>query len=178
MAESATIARPYAQAVFRLAREERSLAEWSDRLRRLAAIAGDPQMAEVIGNPKFSAGQLVELFMGLSNEPENRELASFVAQIAENGRFDVLPDIGAIFESLKDADEGVEEASVESAFPIDEPALGALMKRLETHFGGRLRGRVTLNPSLIGGVRVAVGDRIFDASVRGKLDAMSAALKN
>jgi F-type H+-transporting ATPase subunit delta len=178
MTESATLARPYAQAVFRLAREEKSLAKWSGRLRRLAMIADDPRMAELIGNPKFSAGEIAELFMALSGEPGNRELASFVAQLAENGRFDVLAEIGAIFESLKNADEGVEEARVESAFPIDEPALSALMKRLEVHFGGRLRGRVVLKPSLIGGVRVAVGDRIFDASVRGKLDAMAAALKN
>jgi F-type H+-transporting ATPase subunit delta len=178
MTESVTLARPYAQAIFRVAREEKSLDEWSDRLSRLAAIAGDPRMVDLIGNPKFSAWQLADIFMSLLGEPENHELASFVAQLAENERFGQLMEISAIFESLKDADEGVEEARVESAFPIDEPALTMLMKRLEAHFGSRLRGRVTLDPSLIGGVRVVVGDRIFDASVRGKLDSMAAALKN
>ncbi|MDR0440777.1 MAG: F0F1 ATP synthase subunit delta [Candidatus Accumulibacter sp.] len=178
MTESVTIARPYAQAVFQLAREGRSLAEWSGRLARLAAIAGSPEMSAVIGNPRFSAGQLADLFMSLSDEPENRELASFVAQLAENGRFDVLAEVSAIFESLKRENEGVEEASIASAFPLDEPALAALQKTLEAHFGSRLQGRVEVDPSLIGGVRVKVGDRVFDASVRGKLDAMAAALKN
>ncbi|MDR2787547.1 MAG: F0F1 ATP synthase subunit delta [Candidatus Accumulibacter sp.] len=178
MTESVTIARPYAQAVFSLAREERSLDAWSDRLRRLAAIAGDPEMAGVIGNPRLSARQITDLFMALSGEPENRELASFIAMLAENRRFAMLADVGAIFESLKDADEGIEEAVITSAFPIGGPALATLLKHLETHFCTRLRGRVEVDPSLIGGVRVAVGDRILDASVRGKLDTMAVALKN
>jgi F-type H+-transporting ATPase subunit delta len=178
MAESVTIARPYAQAVFHLAKEGRTLDEWSGRLRRLAMIAGDPEMESLIGDPKFSARQIGDLFMELSGEPGNRELASFIALLAENRRLTVLTDISAIFESIKSADEGVKEALVASAFPVDERALAVLLKQLEAHFGGRLQGRVEVDPSLIGGVRVTVGDRIFDASVRGKLDAMATALKN
>jgi F-type H+-transporting ATPase subunit delta len=178
MAESITIARPYAQAVFRLAREEGTLSEWSERLARLAAIAGDPVMERVVGNPEISARQLVELFASLSGEPENRELASLIGVLAENRRFGVLAEVGAIFESLKREDEGIEEAVIASAFPLDAPALAALQKTLETQFGSRLQGRVEIDPSLIGGVRVKVGDRVFDASVRGKLDAMAAALKS
>jgi F-type H+-transporting ATPase subunit delta len=178
MAESVTIARPYAQAVFQLARESGTLAEWSGRLARLAAIAGDTEMGAVIGNPKFSARQLADLVMSLSGEPKNRELASFVALLAENGRFDVTADVAAMFESLKREDEGVKEAVIASAFPLDGPALAALLKTLEAHFDSRLRGRVEVDPALIGGVRVKVGDQVLDATVRGKLDAMAAALKN
>ncbi|GHU31924.1 ATP synthase subunit delta [Betaproteobacteria bacterium] len=181
MAESVTIARPYAQAIFRLAREKQSLAEWSGRLHRLAAIAQDPEMGRVIGNPKFSTRQLADLFISLSGEPEgsrDSELASFIALLAENRRFNVLADISAIFESLKNEDQGIKEALITSAFPINKKALTALLGSLETLFGGRLQGRVDVDPSLIGGVRVAVGDRVFDASVRGKLDAMAATLKN
>ncbi|MDR2450270.1 MAG: F0F1 ATP synthase subunit delta [Candidatus Accumulibacter sp.] len=178
MAESVTVARPYAQAVFRLAREEGALAEWSGRLGRLAVIAGDPEMERVIGNPEIPARRLAELFGSLSGEPENRELASFIRELAENRRFDVLAEIRAVFESLKDEDEGVQEAMIASAFPLDEKQLSALLKTLEAHFDSRLQGRVEVDPSLIGGVRVQVGDRVFDASVRGKLDAMAEALKN
>ncbi|MDR0577298.1 MAG: F0F1 ATP synthase subunit delta [Candidatus Accumulibacter sp.] len=178
MSESVTIARPYAQAVFRLARESGSLSEWSGRLRRLAAIAADPEMGKVIGSPKFSARQVADLFIALSGEPENRELSSFVGLLAENGRFDRLAEIGALFETLKDEDEGVREAAITSAFPLDERQLADLLKQLEAHFHSRLRARVEVDPALIGGVVAAVGDRVLDASVRGKLDAMAVALKN
>lgn len=181
MAESVTIARPYAQAVFRLANEAGSLTVWSDRLKRLAMIAAAPEMSRVIGNPRFSAQQVAALFVSLSGEPTSGgdgELASFVAVLAENERFGVLGEISALFEQLKSEAEGVEEASITSAFPLDKAQLAALVARLEAHFGSRLQARLNVDPALIGGIRVAVGDRILDASVRGKLDAMAVALKN
>ncbi len=178
MAETVTIARPYALAVFRLAREKRELAEWSNRLQRLVLIATDPEMAKVIGNPRFSAGQVADLFVSLSGETASGELAAFIRLLAENERFDVLPEISEIFEQLKSEDEGLKDALITSAFPLDDAQLAPLMKQLEAHFGCRLQPRIEVDSSLIGGVMVAVGDRILDASVRGKLDAMATALKN
>ena len=178
MAESVTIARPYAQAVFRLARENNALAAWSERLQRLAAIARDGEMTKVVGNPKFSSRQVADLFVSLSGEPGDRELASFVGILADNERLDVLTEIQEIFEQLKSADEGVKDAVVSSAYPLDDAQLKNLMSQLETHFCSKLQPLVVVDPALIGGVKVAVGDRILDASVRGKLDAMATALKN
>lgn len=178
MAETVTIARPYALAIFRLARDSRTLGEWSRRLQRLVLVANDPEMTKLVGNLRFSARQIANLFVSLSGEPDNRELASFIGLLAENERFGVLPDIAEIFEQLKSEDEGVKEAVIASAFPIDDAQLARLMKQLEAHFGSRLQPRVEVDASLIGGVRVAVGDQILDASVRGKLDAMATALKN
>ena len=178
MAESVTIARPYAQAVFRLAREGKALTAWSDRLQRLAAIAQDPEMAKVVGNPKFSAGQVAELFVSLTGESGNKELASFIGILAENERLDVLAQIQEIYEQLKSADEGVKEAIVTSAYPLDDAQLKNLMSQLESHFGSKLQPRVEVDAALIGGIKVAVGDQVLDASVRGKLDAMATALKN
>ena len=178
MAESVTIARPYAQAVFRLAREGKALAAWSDRLQRLAAIAQDPEMTKVVGNPKFSAGQVADLFVSLSGESGNKELASLIGILADNERLGVLSQISEIYEQLKSADEGVREALVTSAYPLDDTQLNNLMSQLETHFGSKLQPRVEVDAALIGGVKVAVGDQMLDASVRGKLDAMATALKN
>ena len=178
MAESVTIARPYAQAVFRLAREGKALAAWSDRLERLAVIARDPEMARIVGNPKFSSGQVAELFVSLTGEAGSPELAAFVTILAENERLDVLTQIQEIFEQLKGADEGVKDAIIASAYPLDDAQLKNLMSQLETHFSSKLQPRVEVDPALIGGVRVAVGDQVLDASVRGKLDAMATALKN
>lgn len=178
MAESVTIARPYAQAVFRLARESQALTAWSNRLQRLATIAQDPEMAKVVGNPKFSAGQVADLFVSLTGEAGNKELASFVGILAENERIDVLTQIQEIYEQLKSADEGVMEAIVTSAYPLDDAQLKNLMSQLESHFGSKLQPRVEVDAALIGGIKVTVGDQILDASVRGKLDAMATALKN
>lgn len=178
MAESVTIARPYAQAVFRLARETGKLSLWSERLGRLSAIVVDPEMARIVGNPRFSAGQVTELFISLFSEEKDQDLAKFVGLLAENERLSVLPDIRDIYEQLKSADEGIREAEITSAFPLDDAQLDNLMKELEAHFATRLEPRVRIDARLIGGVRVAVGDQILDASVRGKLDAMAAALKN
>ena len=178
MAESVTIARPYAQAVFRLAREGKALTAWSDRLQRLAAIAQDSEMAKVVRNPKFSAGQVAELFVSLTGESGNKELASFIGILAENERLDVLTQIQEIYEQLKSADEGVKEAIVTSAYPLDDAQLKNLMSQLESHFCSKLQPRVEVDTALIGGIKVAVGDQVLDASVRGKLDAMATALKN
>ena len=178
MAESVTIARPYAQAVFRLAREGKALTAWSDRLQRLAAIAQDSEMAKVVRNPKFSAGQVAELFVSLTGESGNKELASFIGILAENERLDVLTQIQEIYEQLKSADEGVKEAIVTSAYPLDDAQLKNLMSQLESHFDSKLQPRVEVDATLIGGIKVAVGDQVLDASVRGKLDAMATALKN
>lgn len=178
MAESVTIARPYAQAIFRLAREGKALAAWSDRLQRLAAIAQDPEMAKVVGNPKFSAGQVAELFVSLTGESGNKELASLIGILAENERLGVLSQIQDIYEQLKSADEGVKDAVVTSAYPLDDVQLKNLMSQLESHFGSKLQPHVEVDAALIGGIKVAVGDQVLDASVRGKLDAMATALKN
>ena len=178
MVESVTIARPYAQAVLSLARESKALATWSERLQRLAAIVQDEEMTKVVGNPKFSAKQVADLIISLSGEPENRELQSFVTLLTENERLDVLVQIQEIYEQLKSADEGVKDAVVISAFPLDAVQLKNLMSQLESHFGSKLQPRVEVDATLIGGVKVAVGDQVLDASVRGKLDAMATALKN
>src|ERR1035437_4047876 len=184
MAESVTIARPYAQAIFRLARESKALTAWSDRLQRLVAIAQDPEMAKVVGNPKFSAGQVADFFVSLTgesdnesgNKPGNQELAAFIGILAENERLDVLTQIKEIYEQLKSADGGVKDAVVTSAFALDDAQLKNLMSQLESHFGSKLHPRLEVDATLIGGVKVAVGDQLLDASVRGKLEAMATAL--
>ena len=177
MAESVTIARPYAQAVFRLARESQSLAAWSDRLQRLAAIVQDEGMTQVVGNPKLSARQISTLFVSLAGET-HAELTRFIETLVDNERLSVLPEIREIYEQLKGEDEGVKVATITSAFALDDAQLKNLMSQLESHFSSKLEPHVEVDAALIGGIKVAVGDQMLDASVRGKLDAMAAALKN
>jgi len=178
MAEFVTIARPYAQAVYRLAKETGSQTAWLERLQRLAAIAQDKEMSKVIGNPKFSARQVADLLISLTGESTNRELSSFIELLAENERLDVMAQILEIFEEIKGEDEGIRDALITSAYPLDDTQLKSLIGQLEKHFGGKLRPTVEVAEALIGGIKVTVGDQVLDISVRGKLEAMATALKN
>jgi F-type H+-transporting ATPase subunit delta len=175
MAEIATIARPYAEAAFRLAQQRQALPAWSEALERLAQVAGDPQAGALIGNPNVAPTQVIDLFSSAGGK--DAEVGSFVRLLAENGRLACLPEIAAQFHTMKQAEEGVREGVVHSAFPLDEKQLRDLKTLLEGRFG-QLQLSVQVDPALIGGVKVVVGDQVLDTSVSGKLAAMRAALNS
>jgi F-type H+-transporting ATPase subunit delta len=177
MAENVTVARPYAEAAFELARAGGTLAAWQTALERMAAAASDRQMLECIADPRISSTALAELFVGVAGEL-TAEQRNFTRVLIDNRRLEVLPEISTLFGELKNAQEGVREAVVSSAFPLDEKQLANLMSDLERKFGCKVRASVELAPELIGGVRIALGDQVIDASVRGKLNAMAVSLKN
>jgi F-type H+-transporting ATPase subunit delta len=182
MAENVTLARPYAEAAYQLARSGNALAAWSDVLERLSVIAARPEMEDCIGNPRLSPEQLAQLCLdvvasdaksGLSAEQQN-----FVRVLADNDRLIVMPEISALFNELKHGHEGVKDAEIASAFALDDATLKNLVADLERKFGCKIQATVKVDAELIGGVRIAVGDEVIDASVRGKLAAMATALKN
>ena len=178
MAENVTIARPYADAAFELARGAGALGPWSEALDRLAAVAADSSMKACISNPALSSDQLYQLFLDVAGQGFTPELQNFVRVLVDNERLQVLPEIRDLFVELKNEHEGVKEAEIASAFPLDDATLANLKADLENRFKTRLDVRVSLDPELIGGVRIAIGDEVIDASVRGKLANMAAALKN
>lgn len=176
MAEEITIARPYAEAAFELAREREQLDAWQEALVRLAAVAEDPEVKPLVGNPRVDAEQLAQLFIDVGGELDPAQ-QNFVRTLVANERVELLPEIHALFERLKNRHEGVRRAHVASAFPLDDAALAQLMTQLEPRFKCKLDPTLSVDPELIGGVKVTVGDEVIDASVRGKLDAMATALK-
>ena len=179
MAENVTIARPYADAAFELAKGAGALGPWSDALSRLAAVASDPAMQECIGDPALSDDQLFGLMVGFGAEDGlSEDQRNFVRLLVENERLKVLPEIRDLFVRRKNEHEGVKETTITSAYPIDDATLANLTADLEVRFKTRLNVTVRLDPELIGGVRIAVGDEVIDTSVRGKLANMAAALKN
>lgn len=178
MAENVTIARPYADAAFQLASGAGALGPWSEALERLATIAAAPEMRDCISDPKLSVDQLVGLVFEVSGGSLSPDLQNFVRVLADNGRLQVLPEIRDLFVERKNEHEGVLEANVASAFPLDDATLNQLKLDLEQRFKARLNITVSIDPELIGGVKIAVGDEVIDASVRGKLANMAAALKN
>ena len=177
MAENVTIARPYAYAAFELARGAGALGPWSEALDRFALVAADPSMKACFTDPNISSDQLNKLMLDVGGDL-TAEQQNFIRVLVENERLQVLPEIRDLFVALKNEHEGVLEAEIASAFPLDDAALAALKADLEARFKAAINVTVTLAPELIGGVRIAVGDEVIDASVRGKLANMAAALKN
>jgi len=178
MAENVTIARPYAEAAFKLAEGAGALGPWSEALDRMAFAAADERMKTCINDPKLGADKLAELFIGIVGGSFDDAQKNFVHVLIENERLQVLPEIRDLFVALKNEHEGVKEAVITSAFPLDDAALAALKADLEARFKAAVNITVSIDPELIGGVRIAVGDEVIDASVRGKLANMAAALKN
>jgi F-type H+-transporting ATPase subunit delta len=176
MAESVTLARPYAEAVFELARDENKLGAWEQSLERMGRIAGDASVQSVVGDPKIGADRLNQFFIDLSGDLSQTQ-KNFVRTLVDSERLLVLPEIHQLFVGLKNRHEGVKQVHITSAFPLDDAALKQLMATLEPRFKGKLEATVSVDPELIGGVRIAVGDEVIDASVRGKLATMAAALK-
>jgi len=178
MAESVTIARPYAEALFRAAKESGNLAKWAEQISLLAQVAANPEARAAIGDPNVAAPQLVDLFRSACGTAVDAELSNFIQLLSNNDRLGLLPEIAALYESYKQNEEGTKQAEIISAFPIDDAQVKALVPQLETVFKTKLETSVSLDPELIGGIKVIVGDQMLDASVRGKLDAMATALNN
>ena len=184
MAENLTLARPYAEAAYQLAKNANTLAAWSGSLARLAAVTSRPEMVESIGNPRMTSDQLTTLCLDTLSDGAktggvlSAEQKSFVRVLVENQRLSVVSEISGLFDLLKHKHEGIKDAEITSAFALDEATLRTLVADIERRFGCQVQATVKVDATLIGGVRIAVGDEVIDASVRGKLAAMATALKN
>lgn len=177
MAEPSTIARPYAEAVFRLADAQGKLADWSAMLANLAAVAADGRMRAAAGDPNLPAAKVAGLFISILAGKLTGDAENFVRVLAENGRLDVVSEIKTQYEALKNEREGVVEAEVHTAFEMDAAQIADLVARLEKKTGRKVKARVSVDPSLIGGVKLVIGDKVIDGSARAQLGALENALK-
>ncbi|MEQ1592715.1 MAG: F0F1 ATP synthase subunit delta [Thiobacillaceae bacterium] len=177
MSELTTLARPYAEAVFRTASGEGDLSAWSNRLQTLAAIAADPQAANLITDPSVASARVVSLMIDVAGADLGERGSSLVKVLAENGRLSVLPEIAAQFETLKALAEGVIEATITSAQVLTQAQVDDLVAGLKTKFKRAVNVSVAVDPDLIGGAVIAVGDQVIDGSVKGRLERMSFALQ-
>jgi len=176
MAELATIARPYAEAVFRLAKEGNALAAWSEKLAFIAAIYQDPQMQAAIGNPRVTANDVERLLLSICGERIDDAARNLIQLLVRNRRLPVLQQIREQFEKLKLEDEGKLDAKISSAYPIDDVQRSHVVSLLSSRFKREINATVTVDPELIGGIKVEVGDKVWDTSVRSKLQTMAVTL--
>lgn len=174
MAELATIARPYAEALFQLSRSD--LGNTQDWLDALAGLASDASLLQLAGNPKVGADQLFQLMTDAAGQALPQIGQNFLRTVLDNGRLAVLPEIAQQFRALANSVSGTADALIQSALPLDGAELEQLVGTLERRFGRKLQATVQIDPSLIGGVRVSVGDEVLDTSVKAQLAQMQAAL--
>lgn len=175
MAEALTIARPYAEAAFKLAREQGAMPAWNDALTRLAAVAQVPEARALMSDPKLSVAQLSNVFAD-SSGVLTTEQRNFVSMLAQNDRLSVLPEIASMFGKLQSSQDGVIDAHVESAYPLSDVQLADIVQTLEAKYGKKVKASSSVNTNLIGGVAIKIGDEVMDTSVRGKLAQLSQSL--
>jgi len=174
MAEIATIARPYAEALYQASKSD--LGSTQVWLNSFAAVAADAELLQFAGNPKATNAQVIDLVLSVVKVQATPAATNFLSTVVENGRLNALGEIAGQFQKLKNMAQGVNDAVIYSAFAIDGAALSDLVVLLEKRFARKLECTVQIDESLIGGVRVVVGDEVLDTSVRARLDQMKAAL--
>jgi F-type H+-transporting ATPase subunit delta len=177
MSELSTLARPYAEAVFRLAQGENDLAGWSARLQSLALIVADAQMARLIVDPAVASERVAGLVIEVAGKDLGEHGGNFVKILAENDRLTLLPEIVAQFETLKANSEGTLEATITSAQQLSQPQIDDLVAGLKAKFNRKVDVQVAVDPELIGGAVITIGDQVIDGSVKGRLQRMSFALQ-
>jgi F-type H+-transporting ATPase subunit delta len=174
MAELATIARPYAEALFKASVSDLSgAAAWVEALQ---AIASNSQLQQFAENPNVTATQVFDVISGVSKVALPEMAKNFLRTVIENGRLNALSEIAEQFRTLKNAQSGSADAVVYSAFAIGPAALAELAMTLEKRFARKLNVSVELQADLIGGIRVVVGDEVLDTSVKARLEQMKVAL--
>ena len=177
MAEPSTVARPYAEAAFRLADEAGALAKWSEMLNALGLVAADQRVRAAVADPNLGDAKVAGLFISILSGRLSGDAENFVRVLAQNGRLDLLPEIRTQFEALKNEREGVLEAEVHSAFELSDAQVAELVQRLEKKTGRKVKTKVQLDKDLIAGVRIVLGDKVIDGSARAQLGALETALK-
>jgi F-type H+-transporting ATPase subunit delta len=177
MAELATVARPYAEAAFELARDQNALPVWSQMLRFASTVVADPRVSAALDNPKLSTGDKESLLLSIAGDRVSGDGRNFLRVLIESDRVKLLPEIQSMFDDLKDSAESVAKATIETAFPLSDAQLAELKTALERRFKKKIEATVIENRALIGGARVSVGDEVIDGSVQAKLAAMSTQLR-
>ncbi len=173
MAEISTIARPYAVASYKLAKEQKALVKWSEMLSFATAVVNDAQMSAYIQDPKVVSSELQAAFLKVCGDQLNENGQNLIKILIEYGRLSILPAIAHAFEELKAQDEGTLEAQIIAAAKPSAAETKDLIKKLEAKFGKKIEATVSVDAELIGGIKIIVGDTVIDASVKSQLQNLA-----
>jgi len=174
MAERITTARPYAKAIFALARKGNSLGDTSTGLQRAATVIVDPQVHGLLGNPHVTAAQLADLVNGIAGLDENGK--NFIALLAQNRRLGFLPEIAALFEQMKAEVENAVDVDVLAATQLTPDQESRYAAALQKKLGRQVRLHTKVDGSLLGGAVLKAGDLVIDGSLKGRLERLATEL--
>jgi F-type H+-transporting ATPase subunit delta len=178
MAEPSTLARPYAKAVFELARDEGKLAEWSALLAGLAAAVRDKQVAAAIGHPAVGRGQLADVLVQVMGGKASEHGKNLLKLLSEYSRLKLAPMLAEQFEALRAEHEQRIDVEIVSAAPVDAAQQQALVAAVKKKLNRDVNVQWKTDPTLIAGARIRAGDTVIDGSISGELARMRQALVN
>ncbi len=177
MSELVTLARPYAEAAFKRAKETDAIAKWSDTLTFLSVVMQDKQIATIVDNPKVASEKIQSLLLDICQGQLDGETENFVKLLVQNKRLCLAPNVAELFEQFRAEHEGYIDVDVLTAFAFSAEEQKKFTATLENLLKKKVRANVVLDKSLIGGVIVRAGDRVIDGSVKGQLQHMHKALQ-
>lgn len=178
MADFTTAARPYAKAVFELAKEAGHYDEWSSRLEYLAAIVTHPDMASRLDAPNITQEDRATMVETVASDVLDDNGRNFVRLLSENNRLGLMGDIHGIFEELRSEAEGEIEANVTSAFELTDEQRDKMAAALSKRLDRKVRIVSTVDSELIGGAIIQAGDLVIDGSLKGRMGKLTNALAN
>ncbi|QRN41450.1 MAG: F0F1 ATP synthase subunit delta [Neisseriaceae bacterium] len=173
MTELATVARPYAKALYSLAQERNKLESWLKQLSVLSEVSLNPKVQILIESPKFSKNQKIDSFSSIvGKDGLDGMLENFLVILIENNRVQLINAIYELYKEMVLATEGIGQATLYSAYPLSDDEFADLVRSVETHCGAKLATKLVIEPELIGGFKVEFGDQVLDMSVKSELDSL------
>lgn len=176
MANLSGIARPYALAAFECAHEKQQLAEWKMFLETASTIAKDSMVMKLFANPEFSTSKLFDLFHGILATLLNDERKNFLSLLSQNNRLYALPDITGAFNLYYAALEEISKVRVITAVQVQKDFTDKLIQALTKRIKRNVTLECEIDPAIIAGAIIHIGDRVIDGSIRGKLSRLHKSL--
>lgn len=178
MAELSKIARPYAEAAFSYAKEKQQLQQWSDMLKNLGLIAQDKALVSFVTDPTKSRANKAELFVSVMGNKLDDAGKNLLAVMAENDRLLALGETSVLFEELKAVEDKRIKATVISAMETNAEQQSKLSAALNAKYGAEVDITYEVDPSLISGIRIKVGDWVVDNTAVTQINKLGAAIAN
>lgn len=173
MTELATLARPYAEAVFKRAKETGAAGAWADALQFLASVIQDPDMAAIVNNPRVGKDRIRQLLLDICQDQIDAEASNLLKLLIDNGKLKLLPTVLALYEEYKAQDEGYVNVDLYSAYALTKAEQSKYVAMLEKQLNKKVNATVSVDKSLIGGILAKAGDKVIDGSVSGQLHQLA-----